>query len=199
KVVIFAAPSGSGKTTLVRYLLDQIPQLRFSVSATTRSKRDHEKDGHDYYFIEKSDFVQKIQTGNFLEWQEVYDGNYYGTLCSEIDRIWAEGYSVIFDVDVVGALNIKRYYGDQALAIFVKVPSIDDLKNRLQNRETETKESINIRLEKAAMEMDYEKDFDISILNDQVDTAKARSLFIVERFLQMGFAGLPGHEVQKGE
>ncbi len=185
KVVIFTAPSGAGKTTLVRYLLETLPeQLMFSVSATTRSKRFYEKHGEDYYFLTQEDFESKVEHGAFLEYEEVYKGSYYGTLKSEVERIWDNGKSVIFDVDVKGAANIKKYYGAQALAVFVSPPSYKTLEQRLIDRNTESEESLRKRLERVKLEMTYEDKFDISVINDDLDIAKADALEIVLNFLK---------------
>ncbi len=184
KAVIFSAPSGSGKTTLVRYLIERIPSLKFSISATTRSPRANEENGRDYYFLSPEDFKNKVVSGAFIEWEEVYEGAFYGTLKSEIERIWAAGGDVIFDVEVHGALNIKKYFGDRALAIFVKVPDLATLQSRLTKRETETEESLRRRVEKATYEMSFEPQFDATILNDDLEKAKKESLSAVERFLR---------------
>jgi len=183
KVVIFTAPSGAGKTTLVRHLLNNIPELSFSVSATTRSKRYYEENGKDYYFLGPELFKKKIEEGAFLEWEEVYESCCYGTLKSEVERIWSLDKNVIFDVDVKGAVNIKQYYGDQALAIFVKPPSIDALLNRLKSRKTETLESLQQRMSRAKMEMNYEKEFDFTIINDDLNLAKKEAIELVGTFL----------------
>src|SRR5690554_3436052 len=154
KAVIFSAPSGSGKTTIVKHLLKTNPQLGFSISACTRDKRGREEEnGKDYYFLTPEEFKEKIDQDAFVEWEEVYEGNFYGTLKEEIQRIWDQDKTVIFDVDVKGGLHLKEYFGDNALAIFVKVPSIDELKNRLKDRATESEESLSRRLYKAKFEM----------------------------------------------
>lgn len=183
KLLVFTAPSGAGKTTLVRYLLSQLSNLAFSVSATTRPRRAHEVNGKDYYFISVEEFMQYIDKGCFLEWQEVYDGNYYGTLKNEIDRLLKNGKDVILDVDVSGALNIKKYYGDDCLSIFVKAPTIEHLKNRLKQRRTETEETIAKRMSKAVIELQYECHFDTTVLNDDVECAKKEALRVVKNFL----------------
>lgn len=183
KLIVFTAPSGAGKTTLVRHLLSVCDDLRFSVSATTRPIRTGETDGKDYYFIDKEEFIHRRQQAHFLEWEEVYDGNYYGTLKSEIDRIFAMGKSVIFDVDVEGAKNIKREYNDLALTIFVKPPSVETLRRRLVGRGSETDATLLQRLDKAIQELECEPLFDICLLNDDLNTAKQRALDIVRDFL----------------
>lgn len=184
KAIIFTAPSGSGKTTLVRHLLEKIPSLAFSISATTRTRRLHERDGKDYYFLSKADFREKIDAGQFVEWEEVYEGTFYGTLKSEVERIWAEEKDVIFDVEVHGALNLKKYFGDSARAIFVKVPDLATLQTRLRGRDTETEETLRKRIEKASYELSFEQRFDASILNDNLENAKAQALVMVRSFLE---------------
>jgi guanylate kinase len=172
KAIIFSAPSGAGKTTIVHHLLS-VPDLKlsFSVSATTRSKRIHEVDGKDYHFIQVDDFLQRAKSGEFLEWEEVYQGQYYGTLKSEIEKIWADGRNVIFDLDVLGGLNLKKIFGDRALSVFVKPPSIEALRFRLRNRSTETADKIAMRIEKAQHELSYEPRFDVVIVNDILEDA----------------------------
>ena len=183
KVVIFSAPSGAGKTSLVRHLLDQGLPLEFSVSACSRSPRVNEQDGKDYHFLSLKDFKEKIATDAFLEWEEVYEDMFYGTLKSEVERIWENGKVVIFDVDVVGGINIKKHFGEQALAVFVTPPSIDELKNRLQGRGTETTESLQKRLGKAEAEIAQQDAFDIVIVNDDLDTACQKVIKKVNDFL----------------
>ena len=183
KAIIFTAPSGSGKTTLVRHLLEKMPSLIFSISATTRLARSNELNGRDYYFLSQEEFKNKADRGEFVEWEEVYKGTYYGTLKSEIERIWADGKDVIFDVEVHGALNLKKFFKDKALAIFVKVPDLNTLRSRLKKRETETEDSLNRRIDKATYEMSYEPQFDRTILNDDLEKAKAESFKLVKEFL----------------
>jgi guanylate kinase len=167
KALIFSAPSGSGKTTIVRHLLQNNSDLGFSISASTRDKRGRtEQHGKDYYFLSPEEFKQKIDTNQFIEWEEVYEGNFYGTLKSEIERLWNEGKNVIFDVDVKGGLSLKKYFGDKALAVFVKVPSIEVLKERLKDRGTESEESLSRRLFKAKFEMGFEDKFDVVLVNE---------------------------------
>ena len=172
KAVIFSAPSGAGKTTLVRYLLDQGLPLEFSISACSRSPRANEQDGKDYHFLSPADFKEKIATDAFLEWEEVYKDMFYGTLKSEVERIWKSGKQVLFDVDVVGGINIKKHFGEQALSVFVAPPSIKELKNRLEDRGTETTESLQKRLSKAKAEIAQQDAFDIIIVNDNLDTVR---------------------------
>ncbi|MDR0206014.1 MAG: guanylate kinase [Bacteroidales bacterium] len=183
KLIIFAAPSGSGKTSIVKYLLEQDLPLRFSVSATTRAKRLNEKHGEDYFFFTKKQFEDKMASGDFLEWEEVYAETYYGTLKSEVDKLLDNGENVIFDVDVLGALNIKKNYGIQALALFVKVPSIEKLVERLTQRGTENEESLKRRIEKANYELSFEKDFDATIINDDLLKAQSEAQQIIMNFV----------------
>lgn len=181
KALIFSAPSGSGKTTLVKYLLQNNADLGFSISASTRDKRGRtEQDGKDYYFLSPEEFKKKIDNDEFIEWEEVYEGNFYGTLKSEIERLWKEGKNVIFDVDVKGGLSLKKYFGDKALAVFVKVPSIDVLKERLKDRGTESEESLSRRLFKAKFEMSFENKFDVVLVNENLkqSLAKAQELYV---------------------
>src|ERR1041384_4773630 len=169
KALIFSAPSGSGKTTIVKHLLANNPSLGFSISASTRDKRGRtEQNGKDYYFLTPEDFKQKIDNGEFIEWEEVYAGNFYGTLKSEIERIWREGKDIVFDVDVQGGIKFKQYFGDKALAVFVKVPSFEALEERLQNRGTESEESLSRRLFKAKFEMAFADKFDVVLLNEDL-------------------------------
>jgi guanylate kinase len=183
KVIIFCAPSGSGKTTIVKHLLSIDNRLAFSVSACTRPQRANEVHGKDYYFLSQEDFKQKIERNEFLEYEEVYGGNFYGTLKSEVERIWAEGKAVLFDVDVEGGLNIKNYFGDNALAIFVKPPSVDVLEQRLRFRSTETEETLKMRIEKAVHELVYETKFEYVLLNHQLDIALGEAEDLITRFL----------------
>lgn len=183
KLIIFSAPSGAGKTTLVHHALKVFPELAFSVSACSRDRRPTEQDGVDYYFLGIDGFRKRIQENAFIEWEEVYIGNYYGTLRSEIERIWALGKHVIFDVDVVGGVNLKSQFGDKALSIFVKAPSLAHLEERLRLRDTETEESIGKRMEKAMREMEYANRFDVILLNDVMATAMNQSENIIREFL----------------
>ena len=187
KALIFAAPSGSGKTTIVQHLLRSFPQLGFSISACTRDRRGrNEVHGKDYYFLSQDEFRRKIKEDAFVEWEEVYEGNYYGTLKEEVQRIWDEGRHVIFDVDVKGALNLKKYFGDKALAIFVKVPSLDVLQSRLNDRGTESPESLSRRLYKAEFEMGFADKFDVVLLNDDLKRAVAEAEHLVDTFIHDG-------------
>jgi guanylate kinase len=184
KLIIFSAPSGSGKTTLVRHLLKQEELgLAFSISATSRAPRGNEKHGKDYYFLSEEGFKQQVFDGKFLEWEEVYSGTLYGTLLSEVERIWAEGKTVIFDMDVVGGLNLKSLYGDQALAVFVKPPSVEILEERLRGRATDSDDKIRQRMAKARKELGRADRFDHVLLNNDLNTAKQEAVQLVKLFL----------------
>ncbi len=184
KAIIFSAPSGAGKTTIVRHLLDVREDLSFSISACSRPRRNRtEVDGVDYYFLSVADFKRKVTNDEFVEWEEVYKDSFYGTLKAEVERIWRLGKTVIFDVDVVGGKNLKAYFGEDALAIFVKPPSIQHLKERLKTRATETEESINIRMAKAESEMGFAVHFDYVLTNDQLDKALLDAEKVVADFL----------------
>lgn len=183
KAIIFSAPSGSGKTTIVKHLLENNSDLGFSISASTRDKRGRtEQNGKDYYFLTPEQFKQKIDNDEFIEWEEVYEGNFYGTLKSEIERIWREGKNVIFDVDVKGGLNLKKYFGKNALAVFVKVPSMEVLKERLNDRGTETPESLSRRLFKAKFEMTFSDKFDVVLVNEDLSRSLAEAQRLYDEF-----------------
>lgn len=183
KVIIFSAPSGSGKTTIVKHLLSTNSNLAFSVSATTRQPRPNEVNGKDYYFLTNTDFLQRVQNNEFAEYQEVYPGTYYGTLRSEVERIWAAGKVVVFDVDVVGGLNLKRIWGHSALAVFVKPPSIAVLQNRLRDRATETEQDLEKRINKALSELQFETQFDVVLINDRLDETFEKAQQLLQDFL----------------
>ncbi len=183
KVLIFSAPSGSGKTTIVRHLLERFPELEFSISATSRAPRGEERDGVDYYFMDAAEFRTRVEAGEFIEWEEVYAGTCYGTLRAEIDRIWDRGHVVVFDVDVVGALNIKKLFGDQALSIFIMPPSVAELRRRLEGRGTDSAEAIERRLAKAEQEIGYAPKFDRVVVNDDLQAAYAEAVQVVGDFL----------------
>jgi guanylate kinase len=185
KLVIFSAPSGAGKTTLVNHLLAQLPGLAFSVSACSRKKRAHETDGKDYYFLSEKEFKTKIRMDEFVEWEEVYPDHFYGTLKSEIDRLWSLGLNVVFDVDVVGGLKIKKQYGKRALSVFVMPPSIKELEKRLLLRSTENIENVKLRIKKAGEELRFASEFDAVIVNDDLETAKNEALSVVSKFLEV--------------
>lgn len=184
KLLIFSAPSGSGKTTLVNHLMSEIPNLAFSVSATTRAPRGEEQNGVEYYFMSLEEFKQRVENDEFLEWQEVYPGRCYGTLKAVVEQMQEKGCHVAFDVDVVGGTNIKKFYGDEALSVFIQAPSIEVLRERLVNRQTDSMEEIEKRLAKAQWEMDFAQGkFDVTIINDDLETAKADILEAVLEFL----------------
>ncbi len=183
KLLIFSAPSGSGKTTVVRHLLDHFTDLEFSVSACSRSRRDGEIHGRDYYFLSVDEFRKKIEAEEFVEWEEVYPGHYYGTLKSELERIWAKGHHVVFDVDVVGGLNLKKKFGEQALAVFIKAPSLEVLEKRLRDRSTDDEASIRKRIKKASLEMKSAPEFDRIIVNDTLEHTLKTAEELVNSFL----------------
>lgn len=185
KAIIFCAPSGSGKTTIVKHLLDKYSNLGFSISACTRDKRGrNEENGKDYHFLSIHDFKERIDNEEFIEWEEVYPGAYYGTLKSEIERMWADGKNVIFDVDVKGGLNLKKYFGDDALAIYVKVPSMEELEKRLRGRGTDSEDSISRRLYKMKFEMEFQNRFDVILLNDDIMTSWQKAEELYESFVR---------------
>jgi len=184
KLFVFSAPSGSGKTTIVRHLLAQERfNLEFSISATSRAPRGEEVDGKDYYFISAEEFKQKIKNDEFLEWEEVYRDNFYGTLKTEVERIWAQGKHVIFDIDVVGGLRIKKKFPEETLAVFVKPPSVDELKIRLKKRSTESEDKINMRIAKASVELATAPQFDEIIKNYELPVALQEAEDLVDDFL----------------
>jgi guanylate kinase len=183
KLIVFSAPSGSGKTTLVHYLLKKILNLSFSISATSRKPRENEIDGKDYFFLSKENFISKINNGKFLEYEEVYDGIFYGTLLDEVEKNWEKGKHVIFDIDVVGGINIKKLFPERTLAIFVKPPSIESLEERLNNRGDDSPEEIHQRVKKAIKEMEYSSQFDQVILNDKLEESKRIAFEYVDKFL----------------
>lgn len=182
KVVVIVAPSGAGKTTIAQRLLKEYPQLRFSVSATTRPARKGEEHGKDYYFLNDEEFDQKVANGEFLEW-EPYSGHKYGTLRSEVDKLVESGYFPLLDIEVKGALNVQKLYGSDVVSIFIEPPSMDELKNRLSNRGSETDKSLSKRLKRAEMEMKYADHFDYSVVNDDLETAYTEVKEIIESYI----------------
>jgi len=183
KLIVFSAPSGSGKTTIVRHLLGMDLGLDFSISATSRAPRGNEVDGKDYHFISPEQFEKHIANNDFIEYEEVYKDNYYGTLKSEVERIWKQGKHVVFDIDVIGGLNIKRKFPEQTLAIFVQPPSIEEMERRLRDRKTDSEEKIQERVAKASKEMKYAKDFDVILINDNLENAKKDAEVLVKKFI----------------
>jgi guanylate kinase len=183
KCVIFSAPSGAGKTTIVRYLLREIPELEFSISAASRKPRGREVHGLDYHFLTVDDFKNKIKSDEFIEWEEVYKDNYYGTLKSEVNKAWNKGRVIVFDVDAQGGINLKKIFGNNALSIFIKPPSLFVLEQRLKNRRTETLEQIDIRLKKAKEELSYADHFDYVLLNDNLEKACYEIKNIILKFI----------------
>jgi guanylate kinase len=183
KALIFSAPSGSGKTTIVKHLLKSNPDLGFSISASTRDRRGRtEEHGKDYYFLSPAEFKKKIDEDEFIEWEEVYAGNFYGTLKSEIERVWKLGKNVIFDVDVKGGIALKKYFGDKALAVFVKVPSFEVLRQRLIDRGTETSDTLSRRLFKANFEMAFQDHFDVVLINEDLNRSVAEAQQLYDEF-----------------
>ena len=184
KLIVFSAPSGSGKTTIVRHLLEQTDlPLAFSISATTRAPRGTEKDGEDYYFLSPEAFKSKIEKGEFLEYEEVYPGLFYGTLASEVKRLWNEKKAVLFDIDVMGGMSIKKSFPAETLTVFIQPPSIKTLKKRLRSRNTDTEEMLQIRLSKAQQELDQAQTFDEIVINDDLATALSQTKELVRSFL----------------
>ena len=183
KIIVISAPSGAGKTTIVHYLIDQIPDLEFSISATSRKRRENEKEAKDYYFFTTNEFKAKINEKAFLEWEEVYKNQFYGTLKLEIDRIWGNNKIAIVDVDVIGGINIKDFYLDKCLSVFIMPPSVETLKKRLMKRNSESEKSIQIRLDKAQEEISRNKDFDAIIINENLELACRQIKDIVTKFI----------------
>lgn len=183
KIIIITAPSGAGKTSITHHLMQQFPQLAFSVSAATRQARGNEQNGVDYYFMSAEDFKQKIQQNEFIEWEMVYEGKYYGTLKSELQRIWVNQQVPILDIDVKGAIHVKQQFPEQALTIFIEPPSVAELKKRLESRGTETPESLAARVNKASYEISFKDQFDTSIINDDLEKARAQAVEIVSAFI----------------
>ncbi|MFA6676328.1 MAG: guanylate kinase [Bacteroidales bacterium] len=184
KIIIFSAPSGSGKSTVVHYLLKKYPELEFSISATSRAPRGKEKNGKDYYFYSTRKFKELISQKAFVEYEEVYEDSFYGTLRSELNRIWEKGHTIVFDIDVKGGKNLKKLFGNKALAVFVKTPSIEILRQRLIDRGTDSKEAIETRIAKASEELTYEKSFDYVLVNDDLDKTLKEADDLIGSFLQ---------------
>ncbi len=183
KILIITAPSGAGKTSITRHLLQQIPQLAFSVSAATRHARGNERNGVDYYFMSVEDFQQKIRDQQFVEWEMVYEGKYYGTLKSELDRIWSNHQVPVLDIDVKGAIHVQQQYPNSTLSVFIEPPSVDELKRRLESRGTETVESLQARVNKASYEISFKHHFHRIVINAQLDKAREEAIGIVKDFL----------------
>ena len=183
KLIVFSAPSGAGKTTLVRYIIETFNDIQFSISATSRVARGNEKDGVDYYFLSNEEFKARVKNEEFIEYEEVYGGNYYGTLKSELDRIWNANKIAIFDIDVVGGANIKNMFPNETLSIFVMPPSIDVLKNRLLERGDVSSEEINVRVKKAESELDYASKFDNIIINNDLEESKKIAHTLIKKFI----------------
>lgn len=183
KIIIITAPSGAGKTSITRHLLNHYPQLAFSISAATRQKRDYETDGADYYFISAEQFKQKIQANEFVEWEMVYEGKYYGTLKSELQRIWDNNQCPLLDIDVKGAIHVQQQYPETSMTIFIEPPSVEELKRRLESRGTETPESLQARVNKASYEISFKEHFNRSIINDDLGKACDEAEDIVTSFL----------------
>lgn len=185
KVMIFSAPSGAGKTTIVRHLLEKYDFFEFSISATSRPPRGVEKDGVDYYFISADEFRKRVAAGEFVEYEEVYPGSFYGTLRSEVDRIWEKGHVILFDVDVKGGVNIKKIFGEQAVSVFIQPPSLEVMEKRLRARGTDTEDAIKTRVAKAGQELTFAPKFDRIIVNDDLDASLKKAEKIVEDFLHL--------------
>ena len=184
KAIIFSAPSGAGKTTVVKHILKEIKNLSFSISACSRKKRKNEINGKDYHFLELNEFKNKIKAGEFIEWEEVYENNFYGTLKSEIIKLWEQNKHVIFDVDVIGGISLKKHFGDNAVSIFIEPPTIEVLEERLKSRNTDSKEAINTRINKAIEELNYKKHFDYCIVNDDLNKTLKNAEKIIIEFLK---------------
>ena len=183
KVIIFSAPSGSGKTTIVHRLLERYPQLEFSISATSRAPRGAERDGVDYYFLSQEAFAAAVVEGRFVEWEEVYKGTCYGTLRSEVERIWQKGHVIVFDVDVLGGINLKRIFGQDACSVFIMPPSVEELRRRLEGRGTDSPEAIDRRVAKAEFELTKAPEFDHTVVNDRLDDAVEETCAILDAFI----------------
>ena len=183
KVIIFSAPSGSGKTTIVHRLLERYPQFEFSISATSRAPRGAERDGVDYYVLSQEAFAAAVAEGRFVEWEEVYKGTCYGTLRSEVERIWQKGHVIVFDVDVLGGINLKRIFGQDACSVFIMPPSVEELRRRLEGRGTDSPEAIDRRVAKAEFELTKAPEFDHTVINDRLDDAVEETCAILDAFI----------------
>ena len=183
KCIIFSAPSGAGKTTIVRALLDRFDQLSFSISACSRQPRPNEIHGKDYYFLSAEEFRSKIKSNEFIEWEEVYEDHYYGTLRNEVERLWRDGKTVVFDVDVYGGIQLKKYFGANALSFFIEAPSLEELETRLRNRQTETEEKIQTRMQKAQDELEKKEQFDRVMVNDNLSDAISNIVSEINEYL----------------
>lgn len=183
KIIIFSAPSGSGKSTIVNHLLSRFSELEFSISATSRAPRGEEKHGNEYYFFSEEEFRKKIEQDGFVEYEEVYSGSFYGTLRSELERIWSKGHTIVFDIDVKGGVNLKRMFADSALAIFVKAPSVEELRKRLISRGTDCSEAIDRRIAKAEEELEYQSKFDYILVNDNLEKAYSEAEKVISDFI----------------
>jgi len=188
-ILIITAPSGAGKTSITRHLLKTFPELAFSISAATREARSYEKDGEDYYFLTLNDFKQKIQHNEFVEWEMVYEGKYYGTLKSELERIWSNRQLPLLDIDVKGAIHVQQQYPETSLTLFIEPPSIDELKKRLKSRGTETDDSLQARINKASFELSFKDQFNETVLNDNFERACSEAGEIVRKFITRAKAG----------
>lgn len=185
-IIIITAPSGAGKTSITKYLLEKYPQLSFSISAATREQRAHEKNGIDYYFMSVEDFRQKIQNQEFVEWEMVYEGKYYGTLKMELERIWGQNRIPVLDIDVKGAIHVQSQYPDSSLSIFIEPPSVEELRRRLMSRGTETEQTLADRVNKASYEISFKDHFDQVIVNEELSKAQAEACTIIEEFMAKG-------------
>ncbi len=183
KIIILTAPSGAGKSTMAKRLLSDFPQIKFSVSATTRAPRKGENNGVDYYFLSRKEFQERIENNEFLEWEEFYNGTMYGTLKADVESELNKGYFVMLDIDVLGAINVKRMYGDEALSIFISPPSFEVLEKRLRNRGTESEKSLNVRLKRAKKEIEYAERFDLNVINNDIESTYHKIKSIVQTFL----------------
>lgn len=184
KLIVITAPSGAGKTSITHYLLQQIPQLSFSVSAATRQPRHNEVNGRDYHFMTENEFKQKIAANEFIEWEMVYEGKYYGTQRSELERLWADGKIPVLDIDVKGAIHVEKQLEDECFSLFIEAPNVDELRKRLESRGTETPETLATRLNKASYELSFKDSFDAIVVNDHLPTAQKKAVDLVRKFIE---------------